>query len=68
MIYGKTVQLSPLAVLVAVLIGASLAGVVGALVAIPVAGGIQVLILDWQEHRHAKRAALVNEPSGEPAG
>ncbi len=59
-IYGKTVQLSPLAVLVAVLIGASLAGVIGALVAIPVAGGIQVVILDWQEHRRARQAALAN--------
>ena len=34
-VYGRTVQLSPLAVLIAVLIGAELAGVVGALAAIP---------------------------------
>jgi len=50
-IYGRTVQLSPLAVLVAVLIGASVAGVLGALGAIPVAGAIQVLLLDWRGHR-----------------
>jgi predicted PurR-regulated permease PerM len=50
-IYGRTVQLSPLAVLVAVLVGAKLAGILGALGAIPVAGTIQVLILDWQRHR-----------------
>jgi predicted PurR-regulated permease PerM len=50
LVYGRTVQLSPLAVLVAVLIGASLAGVLGALGAIPVAGAIQVLVLDWREH------------------
>src|SRR6185503_15549469 len=37
-IYGRTVQLSPLAVLIAVLIGAELADVLGALAAIPVAG------------------------------
>src|SRR5918911_643262 len=42
LVYGRTVQLSPLAVLVAVLIGAELAGVLGALAAIPVAGTIQV--------------------------
>src|SRR5207249_2393864 len=36
-IYGRTVQLSPLAVLVAVLLGAELAGILGALAAIPVA-------------------------------
>src|SRR5689334_23459391 len=39
-IYGRTVQLSPLAVLIAVLIGAELAGVLGALAAIPIAGKI----------------------------
>ena len=50
-IYGRTVQLSPLAVLISILIGAELAGVLGALAAIPVAGSIQVLILDWRRHR-----------------
>lgn len=42
-IYGRTVQLSPLIVLVAVLIGAELAGILGALAAIPVAGIIQAV-------------------------
>jgi predicted PurR-regulated permease PerM len=55
-IYGRTVQLSPLAVLISILIGAELAGILGALAAIPVAGSIQVLIVDWLQHRH-KRAA-----------
>jgi predicted PurR-regulated permease PerM len=54
LVYGKTVQLPPLVVLVAVLIGAAIAGVVGALGAIPVAGTIQVLIVDWQEHRRRR--------------
>jgi predicted PurR-regulated permease PerM len=52
LVYGRTVQLSPLTVLISILIGAELAGVVGALGAIPVAGSIQVLLLDWREHRH----------------
>lgn len=51
-VYGRTVQLSPLAVLIAILIGVELAGILGALGAIPVAGTIQVLIRDWQRHRH----------------
>jgi len=51
LVYGRTVQLSPLIVLVAVLMGAKLAGVVGALGAIPVAGAIQVVIVDWLDHR-----------------
>jgi predicted PurR-regulated permease PerM len=50
-VYGRTVQLSPLAVLIAVLIGAELAGVIGALAAIPVAGTIQVVLVDWLAHR-----------------
>jgi predicted PurR-regulated permease PerM len=50
-VYGRTVQLSPLAVLIAVLIGAQLAGVVGALAAIPIAGAIQVILRDWLRHR-----------------
>ncbi|MDH4178436.1 MAG: AI-2E family transporter [Thermoleophilia bacterium] len=45
-VYGKAVKLSPLSVLVAVLIGAELAGIVGALGAIPVAAAIQVLVRD----------------------
>ena len=54
-VYGRTVQLSPLAVLIAVLIGAELAGVIGALAAIPVAGAIQVILVDWLTHRRLGR-------------
>ncbi len=63
LVYGRTVQLSPLAVLIAVLIGAEVAGVLGALGAIPVAGAIQVIILDWQRHR---RRALVDPSLDNP--
>jgi predicted PurR-regulated permease PerM len=42
-IYGRTVQLSPLVVLISVLIGAELAGILGALAAIPVAGMVQAV-------------------------
>jgi predicted PurR-regulated permease PerM len=51
-IYGRTVQLSPLTVLISILVGAELAGIIGALAAIPVAGSIQVIVNDWLEHRH----------------
>ena len=51
LVYGRTVQLSPLAVLISILIGAELAGILGALGAIPVAGSIQVVINDWRAHR-----------------
>jgi predicted PurR-regulated permease PerM len=56
-VYSRTVKLSPLVILIAVLIGAELAGVLGALAAIPVAGTIQVLLFGWLEHRRLHRAS-----------
>ena len=47
-------QLSPLAILIAVLIGASLAGILGALAAIPVAGAMQVILVDMLRHRRGQ--------------
>src|SRR5436309_9291353 len=55
-VYGRPAQLSPLAVLISVLIGAELAGVLGALAAIPVAGTLQVIFLDWLRHQRAQPA------------
>jgi predicted PurR-regulated permease PerM len=66
-IYGRTVQLSALAVLVSVLVGAELAGILGALAAIPVAGALQVLIRDQMAHRRGlgpQPAPAGAEPSG----
>jgi predicted PurR-regulated permease PerM len=56
-VYSRTVQLSPLVILISVLIGAELAGVLGALAAIPVAGSIQVVLLAWFEHRRMRRTS-----------
>jgi predicted PurR-regulated permease PerM len=63
-VYGRTVQLSPLAVLVSVLIGAELAGVLGALGAIPVAGTLQVLLRDWIAHRGGGRTPPSSDGTG----
>jgi predicted PurR-regulated permease PerM len=54
LVYSRTVQLSPLAILVSVLIGAKIAGILGALAAIPVAGAIQVLFLAWLRERRER--------------
>jgi predicted PurR-regulated permease PerM len=62
-IYGRTVQLSPLAVLISVLIGAQLAGILGALAAIPVAGSIQVILRDWLA-QHPPGTPLLEPPPG----
>ncbi len=69
LIYGRTVQLSPLVVLVSVLIGAQIAGVLGALGAIPVAGAIQVILRDWLARR-SPGESLVGPAAGaaEPGG
>lgn len=56
-IYGRTVQLSQLAVLMAVLVGAELAGILGALGAIPVAGAIQAVLIDVMRVRRERAAA-----------
>ena len=55
-VYRHTVQIPSLVVLLAVLAGASVLGIVGALVAIPIAGTLQVVIRDLLEER-AKRIA-----------
>jgi predicted PurR-regulated permease PerM len=54
LVYGRTVQLSPLVVLISILVGSEVAGVLGALAAIPVAGSLQIVLLDWLEHRRLR--------------
>ena len=44
LIYGRALKLSTLAVLIAILLGTEVAGVLGALAAIPIAGAIQVIL------------------------
>jgi len=52
LIFARTVKLNPLAVLISILVGVELAGILGALLAIPVAGIIQVIIRDvWDRRR-----------------
>jgi len=60
-VYRHTVQIPSLVVLLAVLAGASVLGIVGALVAIPIAGTLQVVIRDLLEER-AKRIADESAP------
>ncbi|MDQ4098785.1 MAG: AI-2E family transporter, partial [Actinomycetota bacterium] len=59
-IMAKTVSLNPLVVLVSVLIGVELAGLLGALLAIPVAGVIQVIGRDLYDQR---RGRFKDEPT-----
>ena len=68
LVYGRTVQIHPLVVIVAVLIGAALLGVLGALVAIPAAAAIQSAVRDWWSYRHGATAQAppLVEPEPEP--
>jgi predicted PurR-regulated permease PerM len=43
-VYGRTLRLSPALVLVALLVGGTLLGVLGALLALPVAAGVQMIV------------------------
>jgi predicted PurR-regulated permease PerM len=51
----RTVRVHPLVVLVSVLFGASLLGVLGALVAIPIAASIEILIKEWWRYRREEQ-------------
>ncbi|HEX2807437.1 MAG TPA: AI-2E family transporter [Kineosporiaceae bacterium] len=54
LIFARTVKLNPLTVLVAILLAVELAGILGALLAIPVAGMIQVVSRDLWDHRRGR--------------
>ena len=56
-VMSRTVKLNPLGVLLSVLVGVELAGFVGALLAIPAAGAIQVVVRDlWDERQQRLKA------------
>ena len=64
MVYRRTVKLHPLIVLPGVLIGAELLGVLGVLLAIPIAGTIQIVVKDWWHYRNRPHTELVQQPPG----
>jgi predicted PurR-regulated permease PerM len=50
-VYARTVKLNPLTVIVAILVAVELAGILGSLLAIPLASMIQVILRDLWDHR-----------------
>jgi predicted PurR-regulated permease PerM len=54
LIFARTVKLNPLTVIVAILLGVELLGVLGALLAIPAASMIQVILRDVWDHRRGR--------------
>lgn len=73
-IHRYTVQLNPLWIILGVLTGGAVLGFVGALLAIPIAGIVQVLVQEWWAWRRGEvpppstRAALRGAPTGTPEG
>lgn len=67
LVMRKSVDVSPFIVLVSVLVGASLLGIVGALLAIPVAGSLQVILrqlLQARRNRVAAERQLIDDLGG----
>jgi len=60
LVFARTVKVNPLTVIIAILVGVELVGVLGALLAIPVASIIQVIARDVWDHR---RGQLKDEPT-----
>jgi predicted PurR-regulated permease PerM len=59
----RTVKVHAFVVLVAVLFGSTLIGVLGAIVAIPLAASIQILLREWWDWRQEARTAAIVDPS-----
>jgi predicted PurR-regulated permease PerM len=64
----NSVDMSSVAVLLAALVGGSLLGLVGALMAIPVAAAIKVLATPMLEARDAAQAASAGDPESDAGG
>jgi predicted PurR-regulated permease PerM len=60
-VYKRTVDVHPLVVIISILIGAALLGVLGALVAIPVAGALQIVVRDLWRRRKVGGIVLLDE-------
>ena len=60
-IQSNSTNMSPLLVFVSVLVGVNFGGLLGGLVAIPVAGCLRVLLLDYLNNRNILETATVVE-------
>jgi predicted PurR-regulated permease PerM len=61
-IQRRAVDLNPFVVLVSVLFGSTLFGVLGALLAIPLAASLQIAVLEWWQFRQEARVVPVTDP------
>lgn len=66
LIYRRAVDMRPIVVIVSVLAGAALLGVLGALLAIPAAATIQIVVREWWRMRHGTGPLAVAPPADAP--
>jgi len=62
-VMSRTVRVSALVVILSVLLGVELFGIVGALLAIPVAGSVQIVVKAIRDERMRDRLHLAEPPS-----
>src|SRR4051794_8059093 len=67
-VYGRALKVNPIVTILAVLVGASLLGILGALLAIPIAAAIQILLRDWWTHRAAADVTDAYAPAENGSG
>ena len=63
LVYGRTLRVNPIVTIVSVLVGASLLGILGALLAIPTAAAIQIVLRDWWANREHPDPAAQSSPT-----
>jgi len=66
-IQARAVQVHPFVVLTSVLFGSTLFGVLGALVAIPIAAAVQISIIEYNRLRNPPEIAAIQAPPDEPS-
>jgi predicted PurR-regulated permease PerM len=62
LVYGRSLRVDPIITIVSVLAGAALLGILGALLAIPTAAAIQIILRDWWANRGADSATSTAAP------
>ncbi len=67
LVYRKALHVNPIVTILAVLAGAALLGILGALIAIPTAAAIQIIITDWWSSRASARTGPASEEGDTPA-
>lgn len=58
LVFGKTIGLNPVVVVIALLVGSQLAGILGAILAVPVATIIVEMLDDLAKHKESRRTAI----------